>query len=63
MVAKEIGWACVTGSREDWKERDNPTLPQTQKYREDIMGSYQIPVPKLQKMKEEVSAVALLAIP
>lgn len=38
-------------------------FPKTQKYREDMMGSYQVPVPKLQKMKEEVWAVALLAVP
>lgn len=28
MVAKEIRQACVIGSYEDWKKRDNPTLPQ-----------------------------------
>lgn len=38
-------------------------FPKTQTYGEDIMGSCQVSVPKLQKMKEEVSAVALLAIP
>lgn len=57
------GRACVIGSYEDWEKETALHFPKTQKYREDILGSYQVPVPKMQKMKEEVLAVALLAIP
>jgi len=48
---------------ETGKKETTLHFPKTQKYRENIVGSHRVPVPTLQKTKEEASAAALLAIP